>query len=114
MRASNLMWLLGAGTSAAAGVPTAGHMTWDFKRTLYCSAQKISIHACSDLGSAHLRARLQAHFDSSGNFPPLDATTEYAHYFEAAYPAEADRRRYIEQCIGAARPSYGHVALAAL
>jgi NAD-dependent SIR2 family protein deacetylase len=29
MRAGNLMWLLGAGASAAAGVPTASDMVWD-------------------------------------------------------------------------------------
>jgi hypothetical protein len=35
LRSSNLMWLLGAGTSASAGIPTAGDMIWEFKQTLF-------------------------------------------------------------------------------
>jgi len=114
MRASNLMWFLGAGTSASAGVPTAAHMIWDFKRTLFCSAQRVSLRTCPDLSNAAVRARLQAYFDGAGAYPPLNAPDEYAYFFEAAYPAEADRRRYIEQHVSAGHPSYGHLALAAL
>ena len=114
MRARNLMWFLGAGASASARVPTASHMIWDFKRTLYCSAQHVSVRTCSDLSNASVRARLQAHFDSAGTYPPLSDAGEYAHFFEAAYPAEQDRRQYIQQHVSIARPSYGHLALAAL
>jgi hypothetical protein len=114
LRSPNIMWFLGAGASAAAGVPTAYDMIWDFKRTLYCAAQKISIRSCSDLGSPVLRARLQRYFDSIGGFPPENSDDEYAHYFEVTYPAEPDRRRYIEGLVSAASPSYGHIALAAL
>ena len=89
-------------------------MIWEFKRTLYCAAQRVSIETCSDLGSAVVRARLQAHFDDSGGFPPPDSETEYADYFEAAYGDEADRRRYLDRQVEAASPSYGHFALAAL
>jgi hypothetical protein len=38
LRAPNVAWLLGAGASAAAGIPTAFDMIWDFKRTLFCAA----------------------------------------------------------------------------
>lgn len=34
LRAKNLMWLLGAGASAGAGIPTAGDMVWEFKQQL--------------------------------------------------------------------------------
>jgi hypothetical protein len=114
LRSPNIMWFLGAGASAAAGVPTAYDMIWDFKRTLYCAAQKISIRFCSDLGSPALRARLQRYFDSIGGFPPENSDDKYAHYFEVTYPAEPDRRRYIEGLVSGASPSYGHIALAAL
>ena len=30
LRAPNLMWLLGAGASAASGIPTAWDMVWEF------------------------------------------------------------------------------------
>ncbi len=46
--------------------------------------------------------------------PRQAAPDEYAALFEAAYPAEADRRTYIDAKIAGARPSYGHLALAAL
>ncbi len=114
VRAPNIMWFLGAGASAAAGVPTAQHMIWEFKRLLYCAEHRVSIEYCSDLGDPVLRARLQGYFDTTGRFPPEGTEDEYAHYFEAAYPSEADRRRYIETAMSGAAPSYGHLVLAAL
>jgi hypothetical protein len=114
IRAPNIMWFLGAGASAAAGVPTAGDMIWDFKRRLYCAAQRVPISTCQDLGDPVLRDRLQRHFDSIGTFPALGDNDEYAVYFETVYRDEADRRRYIDQKIADATPSYGHHGLAAL
>lgn len=114
LRAPNIMWFLGAGASAAAGVPTAEEMVWDFKRSLYCSAVRVPLASCSDLGDPSLRSILQKHFDAIHKFPALGSAEEYAFYFEAAYPDPADRRRYIENQIAKAQPSYGHLALAAL
>jgi NAD-dependent SIR2 family protein deacetylase len=114
IRSPNIMWFLGAGASAAAGVPTAWDMIWDFKRGLYCASQRIPISACEDLGDPVLRERLQRHFDGLGKFPALGGDDEYAIYFERMYPDEADRRRYIERRISEATPSFGHHALAAL
>jgi hypothetical protein len=114
MRAPNVMWFLGAGASAAAGVPTAHHLIWRFKQMIYCSEQHVPVTACSDLGDPALLARLQRHFDSRHTFPPCNSDEEYAHYFETAFPSEADRRRYIEDAFSGATPSYGHIALAAL
>jgi hypothetical protein len=34
IRAPQILWFLGAGASAAAKIPTAGAMIWDFKRRL--------------------------------------------------------------------------------
>jgi hypothetical protein len=114
LRAPNVAWLLGAGASAAAGIPTAFDMIWDFKRTLFCAAQRVSLESCADLGDSGVRARLQRHFDDKGGFPPADSAEEYAAYFEAAYPDEGDRRRYIDRQLAGANPSFGHFALAAL
>jgi hypothetical protein len=49
VRAPNLMWLLGAGASASAGIPTASSLIWQFKRTLFCTRQRISAKSCEDL-----------------------------------------------------------------
>lgn len=114
LRAPNIMWFLGAGTSAAAGIPTANNMIWDFRRTIYCSTQRVPVRNCPDLGDPSLRARLRSFFEARGAFPPEGSDEEYAAYFEAAYPNEADRRRYLQRAVESAVPSYGHVALAAL
>lgn len=114
LRAPQIMWFLGAGASAAAGVPTAYHMIWHFKQLLYCSNNRKAVSTCSDLGDPSLRARLQQYFDDAGSFPPLDSELEYSHYFEAAFPAEKDRRCFIEQSVSSASASYGHKVLAAL
>lgn len=114
LRAQNIMWFLGAGASAAAGVPTAYHFIWRFKQMLYCAEQHVSIKTCSDLGDQALQNRLQQYFDSKGGFPNRNSDDEYAHYFETAIPDEGDRRRYIENALAGSAPSYGHIALGAL
>jgi hypothetical protein len=113
-RAPQLMWFLGAGASAAAGVPTAGQMVWEFKRQLFCAAQRVSLAACSDLANPIVQARIQQHFDDEGGYPPRGADDEYAFYFERTYPDEMDRRSYIDRKVKAATPSFGHLALASL
>src|SRR3546814_977565 len=42
MRPGQLMWFLGAGVSASAGLPTAWDMIWRFKRDLYVAQRKLS------------------------------------------------------------------------
>lgn len=114
MRSGNLMWLLGAGASASAGIPTAWDMIWDFKQQLFISQRRVSPQSVADLSSPVIRAQLQAHVDSSESLPSLGAPDEYAALFEAVYPAEKDRRTYLDAKMAGAKPSYGHLALATL
>lgn len=114
MRMPGVMWFLGAGASAAAGVRTAYHMIWEFKREIYCSTQRVPLAACSDLSNHLVRSRIQTHFDSHADTPKEDAPEEYSYFFDKAYPHENDRRRYIERAVSGASPSYGHIGLAAL
>ena len=113
LRARNLMWFLGAGASASAGLPTAIDMIWEFKQQLFVSQRRGSLQAVSDLSHPIVRARLQAHVDSLG-LPPSGAPDEYAALFEAVYPAESDRRKFLDAKLAGAKPSYGHMALAVL
>ena len=108
------MWLLGAGASATSGIATAADMIWNFKRSLYCTEQRISIRACQDLSDPLFQQKLQRYFDGLGKYPALGSVSEYADFFTSAYPDEADRRRYIDRMVSQATPSYGHIALAVL
>lgn len=114
MRARNLMWLLGAGASASAGIPTAGDMVWEFKQKLYASQRRVSPQTVADLSSPAIRAQLQAHIDSLGGLPTSESADEYASLFEAVFPSESDRRSYLDSKMAGAKLSYGHVALATL
>lgn len=114
LRSKSLMWLLGAGASASAGIPTATDLIWEFKQKLYVSQRRVSPQVVSDLSNPAIRAMLQGHIDGSGRYPPIGAADEYAALFEATYPAEADRRAYLDAKLKGGRPSYGHLALATL
>ncbi len=114
MRGRNLMWLLGAGASAAAGIPTATDMVWEFKQRLFVSQRKVSLQSVADLSNPVIRDQLQSYIDSPGRYPAFGAPEEYAALFEAVYPAEADRRTYVDSKMTGAKASYGHLAIATL
>lgn len=114
IRAPQMMWLLGAGASCAARIPSAGEMIWDFKRKLFCSEQRVPPTAVSEIDDHAVRRRIQNHLDGQGRHPCSGAEEEYSHYFEAAYPSSRDRRAYIEEMVKAAAPSFGHHCMALL
>ena len=89
-------------------------MIWEFKRQLYCTAERVSISACTDLKDPTVQERIQRFCDSKRRFPARNALEEYAAYFEAAYPDPADRQRYVQRAVRDGKPSYGHVVLGAL
>jgi NAD-dependent SIR2 family protein deacetylase len=113
-RAANLMWFLGAGASAAAGIPTADNLIWQFKRSIFCAQQRVSVRLFDNLSSRPVRDRLNHYFADLGSFPSPGSSDEYAAFFEAAYPDAHDRRSILEEYVRGVRPSYGHIALAAL
>ncbi len=114
IRAKNLMWFLGAGASASAGLPTAMDMIWELKHLLFLSQNPGAGYASSNLSDPVVRNRIDAHLKSIDGLPPPGAPNEYAALFEAAYPAESDRRRVLDARLAGAKPSYGHMALATL
>ncbi len=114
LRASQIMWFLGAGASRAAGIKTAGDMIWDFKQRLYRSQKKLPPSAITDVGELTVQRKLQAYFDSLGGFPSEGSESEYSAYFEATYHAAKDRRAYLDELIARGKPSFGHHAIALL
>ena len=114
MRGRNLMWFLGAGASAAGGVPTAMDMIWEFKQLLFVTQRRISLSEVADLWNPMVQDRLQGHIDSLNDMPPPGDAEEYAALFEKVYPSEPDRRAYLDDKLSKANPSYGHIALTSL
>ena len=86
IRAKNLMWFLGAGASASAGLPTAMDMIWEFKHSIFLSQNPGAGYASSNLSDPVVRNRIDAHLKSIDGLPPPGAPNEYAALFEAAYP----------------------------
>jgi NAD-dependent SIR2 family protein deacetylase len=113
MQAPRIAWLLGAGASAAAGVPTAFQATWDWKSRIFATEKNVRRDRL-DLANPLVRRQIQRHFDQQDGSPAEGSDDEYSYYFERAYPRAEDRRAYIDQMIALGKPAYGHFALAAL
>ena len=114
MRGRTLMWFLGAGASAAGGVPTAMDMIWEFKQLLFVTQRRMPLTGVADLSNPVVLDRLQAHIDSLNDMAAPGDAEEYAALFEKVYPSESDRRAYLDDKLSKAKPSYGHIALATL
>src|ERR1700728_3172923 len=85
-RPQNFAWLLGAGASATAGLPTATDIIWDLKRRYYCREENQDISR-QDMQNEPVRARIQAFMESRG-FPQLWAADEYTAYFEKIFGSD--------------------------
>ena len=114
LRAKNLAWFFGAGTSAAAGIPTAYDMIGDFKRTLFTSSLNLDIRHYSNLSDPIVRAKIQSFCDAQEGFPELNSAEEYSFYFEKYLGNEKDRWAYISEKVSGVSPSYGHRVLAGM
>lgn len=113
IRAGQLAWLLGAGASASAGVPTAGQMILDFKAALFASAQRLK-RGDIDMDDPVWFDRVERYFDAANGFPFRGDPREYETSFTLMYPSAEDRRRYIAAMMERGTPSYGQRVLAAL
>ncbi len=80
-------------------------MIWEFKQKLFVSQRRGSVDAVADLSQTNVRVRLQAHINSLRDLPQPEAPDEYAALFEAVYPAESDRRAFLDAKLAGAKPS---------
>lgn len=113
--APRFMWLLGAGTSRSAGLPTATDITRDLKRKLYCRLQNQDIQA-HDINNKSIRAKIQSYLDSQG-YPALNDPSEYSFYFEVTFGNDyAAQQTYLAAALSSNKVSLniGHRALAAM
>jgi NAD-dependent SIR2 family protein deacetylase len=110
----SLNFLLGAGASVQANIPTAGTLIWLFKRKLYCEANNVREEKFKDLESERNRNIIQDYFELKGGFPSLYSHDEYSFYFEKCYPNSIDRKAFIQRIVQGKNPSIGHKCLGVL
>lgn len=114
LRAKNISWLFGAGTSVTAGLPSAYDLIWDFKRRIYCSEQGYPLSLFDNLSDRGIRTTIQNYFDSKDDCPAKNNTQEYSFYFERAYRSSVDRKKYLEGLLSGMHISYGHKVIGIL
>lgn len=113
VRGGQIMWLIGAGASAAAGVATAEQMIDEFRQLIYATVHKVPIAALS-LTEPAVRDRIERYFADHPGYPDPGAPEEYSALFEAAWGAPTDRRAYLESKLAAGKPTFGNFGLAVL
>jgi hypothetical protein len=106
LRAGNLMRLLGAGVSAT------GQYSDSEQHGSGVQAAAVR-YAKESLAFHHPRASSMPHRPEPGTLR-AGAPDDHVEQFEAVYPAEADRRTYLDSKIAGSKPSFGHIALATL
>lgn len=106
-------WLLGAGASAAAGIPTGYQMIREFRAKLYARASGVSQREI-DMSDPLWEQRIDARLARDSTLPPKGDPSEYSSAFEALFSTAEDRRRYIANQVKKGSPSIGHRVLGAL
>lgn len=110
-----MMWLLGAGTSRSAGMPTATDIIWDLKHKHYCLHENIEIDS-QDIGNHSVRNRIQHYMDSKG-YPALWSEEEYSFYFELLFKDDYQKQQiYLNNVLAPEKISLntGHRILAGM
>lgn len=113
LRPNLVAWFLGAGASAASGIPTGYAMIRDFKAQIFCRETNLSRREV-DTADPIWIDRIDAFFRRSALLPPDGDPTEYAAAFEAVYPQPRHRRQYIDDSISKGTPCFGHKVLGSL
>jgi NAD-dependent SIR2 family protein deacetylase len=112
LRAPQTAWLLGAGASADAGVPTAGQLIDELLAILYCSENGIRR---ADLArDPRWQERVRVFYDGRNGLPPLAENAFYSAIFEKVYPDRDARARFVRDQLAGRRPHPGQHMLAAL
>lgn len=113
LRPNLVAWFLGAGSSAASGIPTGYAMIRDFKAQIFCREANLSKREIDTADPVWVE-RIDAFFRRTSLLPPDGDPTEYAAAFEAVYPQPRQRRQYIDDAIAKGTPCFGHTVLASL
>jgi len=114
LRAANVSWLFGAGSSVSAGLPSAYDLIWDFKRRIYASEERYSLSLFNNLSDPATRRQIQSYFDGKSDYPKEDSNEEYSFYFDKAYPSSRSRKEYIEHALAGMQLTFGHKVIGVL
>lgn len=113
LRPNLVSWFLGAGASAASGIPTGYAMIRDFKAQIFCRETNLSKREIDTVDPVWIE-RIDTFFRQTSLLPPDGDPTEYAAAFEAVYPQPRHRRQYIDDAISKGTPCFGHKVLGSL
>ncbi|WP_406227121.1 SIR2 family NAD-dependent protein deacylase [Pseudomonas siliginis] len=113
LRPNLVAWFLGAGASAASGIPTGYAMIRDFKAQIFCRENNLSQREI-DTGDQVWIDRIDEFFRRSLLLPLDGDPAEYAAAFEAVYPQPRHRRQYIDDAISKGTQCFGHRVLGSL
>lgn len=106
-------WLLGAGASASARVPTASQIVLDLLARMYAAAHGVVLQNLN-LGDPATREGILAYYDGSNGMPAAGDPGDYSAAFRLALPDEGPRRQYLRNQFKDRSPSYGQRVLGAL
>jgi len=107
-----IAWLLGAGASAAAGVPTAGQIVVDLLARLYTDAHGLVLQEAK-LADPAQREQILSYYDGMNGMPRSGDPGDYSAAFRLAFPDEGPRRQYLRQLLSGRSPCYGQKVLGA-
>jgi hypothetical protein len=107
-----LAWLAGAGTSAAAGVPTAGRIVDDLLTRMYASAFG-TVRERLDTSDPAVITRIRTYFDGRNGMPPAGDMSDYSTAFQLALPEPGARSKYFRDLVRDRVPSFGQRVLGA-
>jgi hypothetical protein len=113
LRPNLVAWFLGAGASAASGIPTGYSMIRDFKAQIFCRENNLSKREIDTADPIWIE-RIDSFFRRTSLLPSDGDPTEYAAAFEAVYPQARHRRQYIADAIAKGTPCFGHKVLGSL
>jgi hypothetical protein len=105
-------WLLGAGASAAAGVPTATGIVDDLLLRRYAADFNL-VRQHLDPADPAVMTRVRAFYDGAHGMPRLGTAGDYSAAFEATMPDAEVRRQYLRQLLTDRLPCFGQKVLGA-
>lgn len=93
-----ISWLIGAGASVSANMPTASNIVWDLKKKFYCSEENQEFQG-NDIQVAPVREKIQSYLDSKG-YPAQSSNEEYSFYFKLLFGDDYSKQRdYIQDAL---------------